>query len=425
MGMGYVGITTALVFAEHGYHVTGLDPDADKIKILQDNSVPFYEPGVENLLKKHVSNKRILFSTKPELSIKKSQIIFLCVGTPSNQDGSANLKYIEQASRWIGTYMEKESCIVVKSTVPIGTHEYISRWISESQHFPIPFDVVSNPEFLREGSALMDSFHPDRIVIGSNNDHSTNLLSILYSKFDCPIIVTTPKTAQMIKYASNAFLAAKISFVNELARLCEQATINISDVAKGMGLDHRIGPHFLQAGIGYGGSCFPKDVDALLYTAKAYGVQLSLLEKVADINRTQALFFLNKLERQLNGFNDKTIAVLGISFKPNTDDTREAPSRRIISHLLQKNAYVKAHDPVAKLPSNLISERLKQCSQVEEALHQAHAVVLCTEWQMYTHADWKNWKSLMKDFYIFDGRNALDSNELISLGYHYTSIGKV
>lgn len=422
MGMGYVGITTALLFAELGWKVTGLDPDHNKIKSLKQGILPFHEPGVDDLLSRHVNLDNLTFSADPQHSIINNQIIFICVGTPSQYDGSANLSYIKQAATWIGTYMEQESCIVTKSTVPIGTNKRIVQWIKVAQVNSIPYDVVSNPEFLREGSALRDSLEPDRIVIGSNSEHSVNLVSSLYVKLNRPIIVTKPETAEMIKYASNAFLATKISFINELARLCDLVEINITDVAKAMGMDHRIGPHFLNAGIGYGGSCFPKDVNALLYTANDYASPLSLLKKVAEINNTQSLFFLERLEQQLSGFENKTIAVLGIAFKPNTDDIRESPSLKIIAHLLRKQATVQAHDPVARLPGDLSSDRLIQCSTMEDALEQADAVILCTEWDEYLNANWEKFRANMRDKYFLDGRNALDRELLTNIGFHYLSI---
>lgn len=422
MGMGFVGITTALAFAESGWKITGLDPNQTKISSLITGKLPFYEPGLGKLLNKHISKGTISFTTEPKAAIENSQIIFICVGTPSNSDGSTNIEYVKKAVAWIGEYMDDHKWVTIKSTVPVGTHEKVVQWIRETQTTATTFDVISNPEFLREGSALLDTLNPDRVVIGGVNEESTQLISSLYANLSCPIVITSPGTAEMIKYASNAFLATKISFMNELARLCDLLEINISDVAKGMGLDHRIGPHFLQAGIGYGGSCFPKDVDSLIHMGKEHHTNLTLLEKVVEINHTQSDYFLSKLEHHLSGFRDKTIALLGISFKPNTDDTREAPSLKIISSLLQKQAIVQAHDPIAKLPASLLSDRLIQCTTMEDALHNADAAILCTEWGVYCNADWSSLKSIMKNSYVLDGRNALNGKQLTASGYHYLSV---
>ena len=425
MGMGFVGVTTALVFADSGWNVTGLDPDQAKINSLLKGNLPFYEPGVEQLLSKHVANGTIAFTTSPESAIRENQIIFLCVGTPSSPDGSADLRYIKQAASWIGEFMQEHKWIVIKSTVPIGTHEKVRQWVTNSQVIPTTFDTINNPEFLREGSALEDTMKPDRIVIGTTNEDAANHIAPLYANMKCPVIITKPRTAEMIKYASNSFLATKISFMNELARLTNEMDINISDVSKGMGLDPRIGNQFLRAGIGYGGSCFPKDVDSLIHTAKEKGLKLSLLEKVVKVNKSQATYFLEKLEQQLSGFKGKTIAILGIAFKPDTDDIREAPSLKIISSLLKKKAIVQVHDPVVALPTEKLSDRLIQCKSVEDTLYQADAMVICTEWEMYRNADWVHLKDIMRNQNILDGRNILDGKKLISLGFNYLSVSNL
>lgn len=422
MGMGYVGLTTALVFSELGWKVTGMDPDERKINSLLQGALPFYEPGLGTLLKKHL-HANMSFSSDPKTAVQQHSFVFLCVGTPSQTDGSANLGYIQQAAEWIGKYMQEYKLIVVKSTVPIGTQEKIARWIQDAQPLPIPFDVISNPEFLREGTALHDALSPDRIIIGSNSEQAAEQLKQLYVKLDCPVQITTPKTAEIIKYAANAFLATKISFVNELARFCDKIGVNISDVSEGIGMDHRIGKHFLRAGIGYGGSCFPKDVKALLFTAKEKQAQLTILEKVFQVNETQFLYFLDNLERQLASFQGKTIAILGLAFKPDTDDLRESPALSVIKSLVEKQAVVRAHDPVAKLPSTFLSDKVIQCETIEETVSQADAVILCTEWPEYRKTNWGELKKRMKQHYFFDGRNVLSSEQMSAWGFHYQGIG--
>jgi UDPglucose 6-dehydrogenase len=423
IGMGYVGVTTGLVFAELGWQVTGLDTDEMKIKALSKGSLSFYEPGLDHLLTKHLRSGNIRFTSSPEEAIRKNSIIFLCVGTPSDKDGSADLQSVRGAAQTIGTYMDDYKIITVKSTVPIETNHKLVSWIRDAQSQPYPFDVVSNPEFLREGSALYDSLHPDRIIIGSENEQAAATISSLYAQINAPIFITTPKTAEMIKYASNAFLATKISYVNELSRLCEALEVSVSDVTAGMGMDHRIGPHFLKAGIGYGGSCFPKDSKALLYTAKQQHIDLNILDKVIHVNDTQVSHFLNVWEKKLGGFTNKTIAILGISFKPDTDDLREAPSLAIIQHLQNKQAILRVHDPIAKLPASYLSEKTQQFDAIETALQGCDAIILCSEWQAYMQADWAQLRTNLNDYYIFDGRNMLNGKEMTALGYSYYGIG--
>lgn len=423
IGLGYVGATTALAFAEMGWKVSGIDTDMAKLESMQNGQLPFYEPGLDGLLLKHVHAGNIRFYTDVQQAIQDHQILFLCVGTPSGNDGSADLGYIQQAAERIGECMQEYKVIVVKSTVPVGTHRKVVEWIAGSQISEQPFDVVSNPEFLREGSALHDALHPDRIIIGSQSDRAADIVRQLYHSLSCPVLHTEPATAEMIKYASNAFLAAKISFMNELARLCDQCGVQVSDIAEGMGLDSRIGSSFLRAGIGYGGSCFPKDVKALLYTARQYGVRLSMLEKVVRINRTQYLYVMTKLTRKLKTLQGRKIAVLGLAFKPGTDDLREAPSLAVISYLLKHGAEVRVHDPVARVPGSIRTARLTQCLEAEEALQGADAAVICTEWPAYAALEWKKLRTVMSTPCLFDGRNMLDPAQMAAWGYDYQGVG--
>jgi len=425
MGSGYVGTTTALVLAEFGWNVTGLDTDDRKVESLRQGTLPFYEDGLEVLLQKHLQSGNIRFTVDKENALKSHDVIFICVGTPARQDGSADLRNIKQVAKDIGRHMNRYQLIVNKSTVPVGTQERISEWIRAAQPSPYPFDVVSNPEFLREGRALTDALHPDRMIIGADNDHAAKLLQALYYSFDCPILITTPRTAELIKYASNAFLATKISFINEIAELCDKLDVNVNEVARGIGLDPRIGLPFLQAGIGYGGSCFPKDISALLRTAYEQDVGLTLVEQVASVNRSKHLHLLDKVRDRLGSFENKKVAVLGLAFKPDTDDIREAPAIRIIRRLLDERACVSVHDPAAKLPPDLTHSAAAavQWETPQQALLDADAAILCTEWKNYRLIDWDRIKLGMNQPNIFDGRNMLDARKMTSMGFYYQGIG--
>lgn len=423
MGTGYLGTTTAVAFAELGWMVSGFDPDTDKIEALRQGRLPFYEPGLEELLRKHLQSESITFYSDPRTAVQDHDVLFLCVGTPPKADGSADLQFIQAASEQIGSCMNEPKLVVVKSTVPPGTQAKIARWIANAQRAPIRFDVVSNPEFLREGTALQDSLHPDRIIIGSDDEEAADRVRRLYERMDCPIVLTTPTTAELIKYAANSFLATKISFMNELARLCDALDVSAADVARGIGLDPRIGASFLRAGIGYGGSCFPKDVNALMFTAEQYGVPLSLLRQVEQINRSQPAYFLNRMKSRLGNMRGRRIAVLGIAFKPGTDDLREAPALAIIDALLERGASVRVHDPVARLPVGLEARGAVQRESPEGALGGADAALLCTEWPVYASADWLRIKGLMREAIVFDGRNALDARRLKALGFDYHGVG--
>lgn len=423
IGAGYVGTTTGLVFAELGHKVTGLDIDSRKIDSLNKGELYFYEPGLEDLLINHLEKRNITFSTNVEKGIHENDVIFICVGTPSNEDGSANLSYIEQVARDIGHYMNGYKVIVDKSTVPIGTSEKVAQWIIKNRLENHPFDVVSNPEFLREGNALHDALYPDRVVIGSSSERATSILKELYKSMTCPVIVITPRSAEMIKYAANSFLAMKISFINELARLCDKLNINIQNISHGIGLDKRIGPNFLQAGVGYGGSCFPKDVDALLDTGFKYDTNLSILEKVVKVNKTQYLYFLERARQTLGSLKQKRIALFGLSFKPQTDDLRESPALYIINELLAENAVIKVHDPIAKLPLDIQMQGVVQYTSPEETAKQVDAILIGTDWPQYKELDWKEIKTNMRTPYVFDGRNMLDANKLKEFGLIYQGIG--
>ncbi|WP_219838362.1 UDP-glucose/GDP-mannose dehydrogenase family protein [Paenibacillus sp. R14(2021)] len=423
IGTGYVGATTAMVFAETGWQVTGLDIDANKIEQLKKGNLHFHEPGLEELIAKHVQSRRMLFTTDKKAAIAAHDVIFICVGTPSRPDGSADLSYIKQAAEDIGRLMTTYKLVVTKSTVPVGTQEQITSWIAGAQQEAYPFDVASNPEFLREGKAVEDALHPDRIVIGANSRRAAEQLQALYRGFACPFVVTKPRTAELIKYASNAFLAAKISYMNELAKLCDELAVNVKEVAAGMGLDHRIGANFLHAGLGYGGSCFPKDVSALVNTAHKNNVELHILEQVMEVNRTQFAYLLGKARARLGSFTNKSIAVLGLAFKPDTDDIREAPALRVMEQLLLEGAQVRLYDPIAALPKGAAYSAVHVCTSVEEALSSAEAVLLCTEWTEFAQTDWGHMKNILDQPNFFDGRNLLDARLMRDMGYFYQGIG--
>ncbi|CAH2714178.1 UDP-glucose 6-dehydrogenase TuaD [Neobacillus rhizosphaerae] len=419
VGTGYVGTTTGLLFCEMGHQVTGLDLDDSKIQGLKAGKLHFYEPGLEELLIKHVAAKNFMFTKNTKKAVRENDVIFICVGTPQDADGSADLSYVKNVAESIGKYINNYKVIVTKSTVPVGTATLVTEWVKKKQKGQIPFDVVSNPEFLREGSALQDALNPDRIVIGTTSETARTIMKELYNDFHCPIIVTNPKASEMIKYAANSFLAMKISYINELAKMCDYLEININDVSMGIGLDQRIGPQFLRAGMGYGGSCFPKDVNALIQTAKENGQPLTILESVVKVNEAQPVYFIEKIKQALGGdLTNKTIAVLGLSFKANTDDTRESPSLILIDRLVAEQAQVKAHDPKVKMAEGA----LVQLQTVEETVTGADAVILCTDWDDYKNLDWVSLKSLVTQPYLFDGRNMLDKGAVEGLGFHYVGI---
>jgi UDPglucose 6-dehydrogenase len=418
VGTGYVGTTTALVFCEMGHKVTGLDLDQRKLTALKSGKLYFYEPGLDDLLIKHVQMNNITFTDDSEKAIKENDIIFICVGTPQGEDGNADLRYVKDVAQSIGRYMSTYKVIVDKSTVPVGTEEMVTKWIKEKQKTALPFDVVSNPEFLREGSALHDALYPDRIVVGSASETARNIMRELYKDYSCPIVETIPRAAELIKYASNSFLALKISYINEMARLCKTLEIDVNEISKGIGFDKRIGQHFLHAGIGYGGSCFPKDVNSLLKTAEKSGQDLTILKAAVKINETQPTFFINIIKNQLGCLKGKKLAVLGLSFKANTDDTRESPAYRIINELLMEQAQLHCYDPVVKI-NNI---RVTQFNNVEDTVRNCDAAIICTDWEEFSKTDWGKLLSTMLSPIIFDGRNILNKIDIEKLGFKYYKI---
>ena len=425
VGAGYVGLVTGAVFADLGNEVVCVDNVADKIDALRAGHLPIYEPGLEEMVARNMGDGRLSFTTDVAAAVRDSVIVFIAVGTPPKIDGQADLSAVEAVAQEIGRAMERYTVVVNKSTVPVGTGEFVREVIERHQRQPIPFDVVSNPEFLREGSAIEDTLRPDRIVIGAPTQQVAMTLLELYAPLERPMIITDVPSAEMIKYASNAFLATKISFINAIANICELAGADVTQVMKGMGLDARIGASFLSAGLGYGGSCFPKDTDSLTHTAAALGYDFALLRAVVDINRERAGHFVEMLAKTLNPLDGRTLAVLGLAFKPNTDDLREAKSIEVIEQLLRRGATVRAYDPVA-MPAarRALPETVTFCESPYEAATGADAMVLVTEWNEFKFLNLERLRTVMRRPVIFDGRNVWEPERMRRLGFEYHSIGR-
>jgi UDPglucose 6-dehydrogenase len=425
VGTGYVGLVTGAVFADLGNEVVCVDNQPDKIAALQAGRMPIYEPGLEEMVARNVADGRLTFTTDLTMAVKRSLIVFITVGTPAMADGQSDLTAVEAVARGIGQAMERHTVIVNKSTVPVGTGEFVREIIERHQAQRVPFDVVSNPEFLREGSAIEDTLRPDRIVIGAPNQQVAMTLLELYAPLERPMIITDVPSAEMIKYASNAFLATKISFVNAIANMCELAGADVSQVVKGVGPDPRIGPAFLQAGLGYGGSCFPKDTDSLVHTAASLGYDFRLLKSVVEINRQRAGHFVDLIRKALAPLDDKSIAVLGLAFKPNTDDMREAKSVEVIARLLDGGARVRAYDPVAAPNARkMLPPAVLYCDSPYEAAAGADALALITEWNEFKFLNLERVRALMRRPVIFDGRNVWEPERMRRLGFEYHSIGR-
>ncbi len=427
IGSGYVGLITGACFAEFGLNVTCVDNDAKKIKTLKKGAVPFYEPGLEELMQRNIKAKRMKFTTNLAEAIDSSLVIFIAVGTPPRGDGSADMKYVEAVAKEIAKSIKSYKVIVTKSTVPVGTGESIKKIISKHLKESVDFDVVSNPEFLREGAGIEDFMRPNRIVIGASSAQAAAIMKDLYQPLyliETPIIITDVATAELIKYASNAFLATKISFINEMANLCESVGANVQIVAKGMGLDKRIGPKFLHAGPGYGGSCFPKDTLALAKIGKDNNTDLGIIDATIKANEFQKEKTANKIVNELGKIKGKTVSMLGLSFKPNTDDLRDAPSLLIIKKLLKAGAIIRAHDPVAMEEAKKIFPKVKFCKDSYDAVKGTDAVIIVTEWNEFRNLDLDRVKKLAKGNFFFDLRNIYDPKRVVNKGFNYFSIGR-
>ena len=425
VGTGYVGLVSGVCFADLGNDVICLDVDEKKIENLNNGIIPIYEPGLKEILDKNVKAKRLTFTTNKKLAYEQSDIIFICVGTPSKENGDADLSYVYAVAEDIAKYMNNYKIIVDKSTVPVGTAEKVKKIILENNP-NANFDVTSNPEFLREGAAIKDFQNPDRVVVGVNSEKAKTQLELLYkpvSRVGKPIMFTSVVNAELIKYASNAMLATRISFMNELSHLCEVVGADIKEIAKGMGLDSRIGPRFLQAGVGYGGSCFPKDVKALGHTLEKLGLNSNVLMAVEYVNERQKKSLVPKLKKDLPNLEGKKIAIWGLSFKPRTDDMREAPSLVVIDQLKNEEAKVYAFDPVAMDNAKKIVD-VNYVENMYDALVDAEALIIVTEWDEFRNPDFEKMKTLMKGNIIIDGRNIYDRKDIEKLGFKYHGVGR-
>jgi UDPglucose 6-dehydrogenase len=428
VGSGYVGLVTAACLADFGHFVVSVDKDADKIGRLKNGQIPIYEICLEEIVQRNLRDGRLTFTTDLQAGMAKAQVIFIGVGTPPLADGAADLSQVEQVAREIAANLDDYKVIVNKSTVPVGTAKWVTDLINENLQREVQFDVVSNPEFLREGTAVQDFTHPDRIVIGSNSERAVNLMKEVYRNLyllETPFIVTNPETAELIKYASNAFLATKITYINEMANLCEAVGGDVQVLAKAMGMDGRIGYKFLHAGPGYGGSCFPKDTKALTQIARQYGERVSIVETVVAANESQKSRMVQKIRRLLGGLDGKTIVILGLAFKNNTDDMRDAPSITIINGLLEAGAVVKAHDPEAMNEAKkLFGASIEYCGDPYQAAKQADALVIVTDWNAYRRLDLAQLKTVMKNPVLFDFRNLYAPDEAKNAGFIYEGVGR-
>ncbi len=424
VGTGYVGLVTGTIFAHKGHNVICIDKEEDKIQMLEQGRMPIYEPGLEEMVKKNVAEGRLKFSTDIKKGVSSSRIIFIAVGTPPSEDGRADLSYIEQVARQIARHMNDYKIIVEKSTVPVQTGEKVQLTIQRSIKKAIDFDVVSNPEFLKEGSAIEDALNPDRIVVGTSSARARKVLAELYKDFNAPIIMTDVKSAEIIKHAANSFLALKISYINAVAGVCELAGANVMEVAEGMGLDRRIGRRFLNPGLGYGGSCFPKDIDAFARIAQELGYDFKMLHEVQQINREQRRKLIKKIEEELWVVKQKVIGVLGLAFKPDTDDMREAPSITIIEELQKKGAVIKAYDPKAMNNARQILDSVEYCQDAYAVAKGADCLVIATEWDEFKNLDMEKVRGLMNHPTVVDGRNIYDPQKMIEIGFNYRSVGR-
>lgn len=424
IGTGYVGLVTGVSLAEIGHHVRCVDVDVRKIEQLRTGIVTIWEPGLEELMVKNMAKGRLYFTTDYEVALEQAQVIYIAVGTPESEDGSANTQFVEQAAKQIATTIRDDVVVVMKSTVPVGTNDRIYQVLQEHLKQNVRVDVVSNPEFLREGSAIEDAFRGDRIVVGANNLKAFEMLEEVNKPFGIPIFKTDIRSAEMIKYASNAFLATKISFINEIANICERVGANVDLVAQGMGMDKRIGLQFLKAGIGYGGSCFPKDTKALIQLAGNVAYDFKLLEGVVKVNQERQTILVERLLERFHAVEGKQITVLGLSFKPNTDDMREAASIIITESLIQLGAHVVCYDPVAMdNAKGILNAEVTFASSMVEALRNSDAALILTEWDEFKEVDVQIFNH-MKSPIVFDGRNCYAPEVMAEKQIEYYSIGR-
>ncbi len=429
VGTGYVGLVTGACFAEFGNHVIGVDKDEAKIERLKRGEVPIYEPGLEGLVRRNLAAGRLEFTTDLPRAIRESLVVFIAVGTPQGNDGRADLSFVQEVARAIGENLDAYKLVVTKSTVPAGTGRMVREIIERHRREPHAFSVASNPEFLREGSAIEDFMRPNRVVLGTEDETATAILRDLYRPLyliEVPFVVTDVVTAEVIKYASNAFLATKISFINEMADLCEAVGADVHAVARGMGLDRRIGPKFLHPGPGFGGSCFPKDTRAVIEFAREQGVDLRIVRAVLEVNRSRIPRMIEKIRRAVGGeLSGKTVAQLGLSFKPNTDDLRESPALAILDRLREAGARVRAFDPAAMEAARASGRNdVVYCADEYETVEGAEALVVATEWNQFRGLDIGRLKALMKEPVIVDLRNVYDPEKVRRAGFRYYGVGR-
>ncbi|HET7009849.1 MAG TPA: UDP-glucose/GDP-mannose dehydrogenase family protein [Anaerolineales bacterium] len=424
IGVGYVGLVTSAGFADLGNRVIALDIDEARIAGLKRGEMPIYEPGLKEVVGRNVAGGRLGFTTSYAEALQKADFVFIAVGTPASVDGEADLQYVRAAAESVATHMTRPIVVVNKSTVPVGTGDWVAEIIRAHQPRPIPFSVVSCPEFLREGSAIADFMSPARTVLGSLDPEAAHRVAQLHLPLRAPIMITDLRTAEMIKYASNAFLATKISFINEIANICEALGADVKEVSRGMGYDPRIGPHFLDAGLGYGGSCFPKDVNALAFMAADKGRHPQLLQAVMDINADRRRQLVERTAELVGELQGRVVGLLGLSFKPNTDDMREAPSLEVARLLLEAGARLRAYDPVAMSRASELLPQVEMSATPYDLAQGADALIVCTEWNEFKQLDFERLRAAMRQPVLIDGRNLYDPAEMIRLGFRYRGIGR-
>ncbi len=427
IGTGYVGLVTGACFAEFGVEVTCVDVDKNKINALNNGEIPIYEPGLDTIVEKNVAAHRLHFTTDIKHAVEQALVVFLAVGTPPKEDGSPDMSYYQQAAKDIAGAMNGYKVLVTKSTVPVGTGKWLREFVSKNLSIETNFGVASNPEFLREGAAIEDFMRPDRVVIGSNEDDAIAVMKDLYRPLyliETPIVITSLEAAELIKYSANAFLATKITFINEIANLCDAIGCDVHDVARGMGMDKRIGNKFLHPGPGYGGSCFPKDTRALTTVADQFGVETRIVDAVVDANEKQRQAMIPKIEKLIGDFSGKEIGVLGLSFKPETDDMRESPAIDIIKEMQSRGAKIKAYDPVAMDEAKKKLPDIVYVNNEYEAIEGADALVIITEWNQFRALDMEKVKRLLKSPKIADLRNIYEPSDMRELGFEYIGVGR-
>jgi len=424
IGVGYVGLVTAACFSDLGNNVTALDINEERIKNLKDGIMPIYERGLQELVTRNAAAGRLHFTTVYADALKDAEFVFIAVGTPSGVDGEADLKYVQSAAETIAKSMSSPVIVINKSTVPVGTGDWVADIIRRNQPSPIPFSVVSCPEFLREGSAIADFMNPARTVLGSLDEDAAEKVAQLHLPLRAPIVITDLRTAEMIKYASNAFLATKISFINEIANICEALGADVKEVASGMGYDPRIGNRFLDAGLGYGGSCFPKDVKALTYMATVQGRHPQLLHAVMEINADRRSLLVEKAREVLGELEGKKIGILGLTFKPDTDDLREAPALDVARKLLAEGAHVRAYDPVGMPGAKELIPDVEMAENSYDLAQDSHALLICTEWNEFKHLNMNRIHDVMETPIIVDGRNIYEPDMMGRMGFSYRGVGR-